>query len=285
MIQVSTVEPTPPCIQCSADGRAPLLRIVEAHAPRGEWISPAVSEVRLAMTLADFSGSSWHGSRFLASGNVSAGTTAICKLNQAHRFELRNSTSFAIVLLQKEVLEQTLGDKRRVPLELRPLQTLQDEIMRNLMEVLLYEMRGGFRNGAFFLDGVATALVSHLVRHYAVNVPRARESSGGMAPSVLRRSVELMEAKLEGELRLVELAREAGLSTSHFVRSFRQSTGRTPYQFLLHRRVKRAQNLMRDRRVSLTEVALASGFADQHHLARIFRRVTGITPSDYRRSL
>jgi AraC family transcriptional regulator len=84
---------------------------------------------------------------------------------------------------------------------------------------------------------------------------------------------------------LNELAREAGLSTSHFVRSFRQSTGKTPYQFLLQRRVDRARDLMRDPHFSLTEVALASGFADQHHLATVFRRMTRMTPSKYRRSL
>jgi AraC-like DNA-binding protein len=69
--------------------------------------------------------------------------------------------------------------------------------------------------------------------------------------------IALMEARLEGDLRLDELASEAGLSTSHFIRGFRQSTGKTPYQF----------------------------FANQHHMARIFRSVTGLTPSAYRRLL
>ena len=94
-----------------------------------------------------------------------------------------------------------------------------------------------------------------------------------------------MEARLEGELRLDELAREVGLSTSHFIRSFRESKGKTPYQFLLERRVQRAQTLMRDPGASLTEIARSSGFADQHHLARVFRNITGITPTTYRRSL
>ena len=94
-----------------------------------------------------------------------------------------------------------------------------------------------------------------------------------------------MEARLDSDLRLSELARQAGLSTSHFHRSFRESTGKTPYQFLLQRRVERARTLMRDRRISLTEVALASGFADQHHLSRVFRQVTSMTPTNYRRSL
>jgi AraC-like DNA-binding protein len=68
-------------------------------------------------------------------------------------------------------------------------------------------------------------------------------------------------------------------------RSFRESTGKTPYQFLLDRRAQRAQILMRDPRASLTEVARSSGFANQHHMARIFLSVTGMTPSAYRGSL
>ncbi len=115
--------------------------------------------------------------------------------------------------------------------------------------------------------------------------PIEGSSIGGMAPSILRRCIEFMEAHLEGDVRLSELAGETGISASHLVRSFRQSTGQTPYQFVLHRRVERAQTLMRDHYASLTEVALASGFADQHHLARVFRRITGLTPSSYRRSL
>jgi AraC family transcriptional regulator len=59
----------------------------------------------------------------------------------------------------------------------------------------------------------------------------------------------------------------------------------TPYQFLLERRVQRAQTLMRDPCASLTEIAKTSGFADQHHFARVFWRITRIKPSTYRRSL
>jgi AraC family transcriptional regulator len=106
-----------------------------------------------------------------------------------------------------------------------------------------------------------------------------------MAASALRRCIALMEANIDGDLRLRELADEAGVSLSHFIRSFREATGKTPYQFLLHRRVERAQLLMRDPAQSLTDVALASGFADQHHLARVFRRITSMTPTTYRRSL
>jgi AraC family transcriptional regulator len=198
---------------------------------------------------------------------------------------MRTPASLAIVLLGNEILEEALHGSRQPRVELQERYGLQDQIMRHLMEVLLYEKRQGFQSGPFFLDGIAVALASHLVRHYSADTPVIANSVGGMAPSILRRCIALMEARLEGDLGLAELASEAGLSTSHFIRSFRESTGKTPYQFLLDRRVQRAQTLMRDPRASLAEVAGSTGFANQHHLARVFRRITGTTPSTYRRSL
>jgi AraC family transcriptional regulator len=258
--------------------------VAEVAAPRGKWILPAVNEVRLGLILSDYS-ASWHSSRGLLSINVSAGSMSICEFNQPRRMEMRNPASIALVLLRNEILEQALHDSRQPRVELRERHGLQDQTMRHLMEILLYEKRQGFQSGAFFLDGIAAALASHLIRWYSADASVMTNSVGGMTPSTLRRCIALMEARLEGDLGLVELASEAGLSTSHFIRSFRESTGKTPYQFLLDRRVQRAQTLMRDPRASLTEVAKSSGFANQHHMARIFRCVTGMTPRAYRRAL
>jgi AraC family transcriptional regulator len=261
----------------------PPVNVLEASAPRGEWTVPAVEEISLALALSDYS-ASWDGLRGLHSEEGSTGSVTICEFNESKRFEMRRAAKFAIVLLRTEVLEQVGLGTGYIRPELQA-QRVRDQTLRHLMEVLLREKREGFLSGPLFLDGVATALASYLLRRYSVASPTERNFARGMAPSTLRRCVEFLEAHLEGDLRLSDLAREAGVSTSHFLRSFRQSTGKTPYQFLLHRRVQRAQLLMRDLRAPLTEVALASGFADQHHLARVFRRITGVTPSSYRRSL
>ena len=258
--------------------------VAEVAAPRGNWILPAVDKVRLGLILSDYS-ANWHSARGLLSINVTAGSLSICEFNQPRRMEMRNPASIACVLLRNEILEQALHDSRQPRVELRERHGLQDQTMRHLMEILLYEKRQGFQRGAFFLDGIAAALASHLIHYYSADAPLIANSIGGMTPSTLRRCIALMEARLEGDLRLDELVREAGLSTSHFIRSFRESTGKTPYQFLLERRVQRAQSLMRDPRASLAKIAISSGFADQHHLARVFRHITGITPTTYRRSL
>jgi AraC family transcriptional regulator len=258
--------------------------VLETSATTGEWTVPAVEEVSLGLALSDFS-ARWRGSRGLQSEAVSAGTMAICEFNQSRTFEMRSAAKFAVVLLRNEVFEQVGRGTRYIPPELQAHDVVQDLTLRGLTEVLLREKHDGFLSGSLFLDGVATALASYLLRHYSAAFRAQRHSTGGMAASTLRRCVEFMEAHLERDLRLSDLAREAGVSTSHFLRSFRQSTGKTPYQFLLYQRAERAKFLMRDHRATLTEVALASGFADQHHLARVFRRITGVTPSSYRRSL
>jgi AraC family transcriptional regulator len=258
--------------------------IAEVTAPRGNWVLPAVNEVRLGLILSDYS-ANWHSSRGLLSIDVSAGNLSICEFNQSRQMEMRNPANIALVHLRNEILEQTLQDSRHPRVDLQERHGLQDHNMRRLMEILLYERRQGFQSGAFFLDGIVAALASHLLHYYSANAPLIANSVGGMAPSTLRRCVALMETRLDGDLRLNELACEAGLSTSHFIRSFRESTGKTPYQFLLDRRVQRAQTLMRDRHASLSAIARSTGFADQHHMARVFRRITGITPSIYRRSL
>jgi AraC family transcriptional regulator len=263
---------------------AQLVEITESSAAKGEWTVPAFQEVSVALALSDFS-ASWRGIRGQQSQHIAAGTVAICELNQPKTFAMRSDANFAIVLLRRDALEQAGQEAGFIASDLEVHEAIDDFTLRRIIEVLFQEKRDGFQNGSLFTDSMGTALASHLFHHYSVRPLSRRNSAGGMAPSVLRRCIALMEANIEHDLRLSELANEAGVSTSHFIRSFRESTGKTPYQFLLHQRVKRAQSLMRDHGTPLTEVALASGFADQHHLARVFRRITSMTPSAYRRSL
>jgi AraC family transcriptional regulator len=262
----------------------PQVEVVETSATEGEWATPAVKKVSLALALSNFS-ARWRGPRGLRSEDVTAGTVAICEFDHSQLFEMRNTAEFGIVMMSSEVLEQVAQEASYIRPELQTHDVLKDLTLRHLMEILLSEKRASFRSGLFFLDSVTTTLASYLLRHYSASSAVLENSTGGLAPSVLRRSIEFIQTHLESNLRLSDLANEAKISSSHFIRSFRQSTGKTPYQYLLYQRIERARSLMRDHRTPLTEVAIASGFADQHHLARVFRRIAGVTPSSYRRSL
>jgi AraC family transcriptional regulator len=101
----------------------------------------------------------------------------------------------------------------------------------------------------------------------------------------MRRVLDYIDAQLTGELGLVELAAIAGLSPHHFVEAFKISVGKPPHRFVMERRVQRVLELLRHDDRSIAEIAHAAGFSSQSHLTASFRRVTGVTPGRFRRSL
>ena len=103
-------------------------------------------------------------------------------------------------------------------------------------------------------------------------------------PQHLQRAAELMQDDSASLLSLLQLSAVAGLTPSHFVRAFSQHYGMTPHAYLLDRRIRHARTLLRQGQ-PLVEVALASGFADQAHFQRQFKRRVAATPGQYRTQL
>ena len=110
----------------------------------------------------------------------------------------------------------------------------------------------------------------------------APQTRGGLPPGAMRRVREHVEMHLSESIDLATLAAIAGLSLYHFARAFRRSAGVAPHQYLVQRRVERAQDLLARTELSLAEIALATGFSDQSHFARHFRQMFGITPGQFR---
>jgi AraC-like DNA-binding protein len=108
--------------------------------------------------------------------------------------------------------------------------------------------------------------------------------TGGLAPGALRRVVEHIEANLGERIDIRELASLAGLSECQFARAFKQSVGMPPHRYVVSRRVAVGAALIERTERSMTDVALSIGFSDHSHFTRTFGRVTGETPSAYRRS-
>ncbi len=98
-----------------------------------------------------------------------------------------------------------------------------------------------------------------------------------------QRAIAFMEAHLDGPLTLEHVAREAGMSKFHFCRHFKDATGFTFREFLVRRRVARALGLLLDQDRSVSQVYLEVGFKDLSHFSRVFRKLTGQSPSRYRR--
>jgi AraC-like DNA-binding protein len=107
-------------------------------------------------------------------------------------------------------------------------------------------------------------------------------SRGGLSPAVTRRVCDYIEGHLDEKIRLDGLAALAGLSIGHFARAFQQSVGEPPHTYLLRQRLEHVEHMLRETHAPLSEIALATGFADQSHLARHFRRWAGVSPRQVR---
>ena len=117
-----------------------------------------------------------------------------------------------------------------------------------------------------------------------LKLPPALHAHGGLPAGAMRRVREYVEVHLGESINLAMLAEIAGLSMHHFAREFKHSAGITPHHYLTQKRVERAQEMLAQTDLPLSEIAYATGFSDQSHLARHFRRMLGTTPREFRRS-
>jgi AraC family transcriptional regulator len=148
----------------------------------------------------------------------------------------------------------------------------------HVVKALVVEAERRNPSGLPFVESLVTALSLQLAQHAGLHAPTTTPARGGLSPSARRRVLELIDARLAHGVSIAELAREAGLSVTHFARAFKQSVGRAPHQYILTSRLERARRLLDVPGAIISDVALSTGFADQAHFTRLFRRRFGVTP-------
>ncbi|WP_146150915.1 helix-turn-helix domain-containing protein [Allosphingosinicella deserti] len=133
-----------------------------------------------------------------------------------------------------------------------------------------------------FMEHLVDLLCLQLLRRHVTFPHDCSGAKGGLTPAQLRRVTSYIEDRLSNEIRLQELANIAHVSRFHFCRAFRCSTGQTPHQWLIRARIKRACCLLRETRLSITDIALVVGYQTASSFALAFRKATGASPTDYR---
>ena len=162
---------------------------------------------------------------------------------------------------------------------------LRSPLVSQLMRALLAEADARASAGRAYFDTLADMAVAALARHHSTaGEPRAGARQA-LAPSRLRRVLELVEARLAEPLDLAALAAAAGVSRFHFSRAFAAAMGEPPLAYVRRRRVEAAKRLLRGTDSPLRDVARETGFASPSHFAARFKRQTGVAPSQYRRRL
>jgi AraC family transcriptional regulator len=212
--------------------------------------------------------------------DYAAGDLALCDRHQGEWVGLMNTPHLQISI--SDAALTTASDGANGKVELRPLRKFADRRLGALVAAVHTEMVAGFPSGQLFADSVEQAMAVALVNGHAVRNRPVQVYRGGLGSARLRRIKELVHAKMEDDLSLDEMAQSIGLSTAHFARMFRKSTGETPYQFVLRQRVERAKAMLRAPDARVLDVAVACGFKTQQHFAQVFRDVCGVSPTQYR---
>ena len=143
-------------------------------------------------------------------------------------------------------------------------------------------LRAGVQSGAaldrMYGEGLSTALAAHLLREYGAAVLEPKRQYGGLPRAKLVRALEYIQDQLDTDLTVSGIAQAVDLSPYHFTRLFKESTGQSPYQYVVEARVRKAKELLTTGKFTISEAAFHVGFADQSHLTRQFKRVFGLPP-------
>src|SRR5438128_2120447 len=190
-----------------------------------------------------------------------------------------------IALLLAPELVSGVAGARGPGIALQPGFGLDEPLLAELLLALRDEVRAKLPAGRAYAEQLGAAVAAQLAHKHADREPRVPYRRGGLSQGKLRSVVQYIHQHLDADLALDGLAEVVRMNVHYFVRSFRQSTGLPPHQYVLRQRIERAKGLLEDPRLSLAEVALRSGFANQSNFTTAFRRLTSLTPGVYRHSL
>jgi len=152
-----------------------------------------------------------------------------------------------------------------------------DPVLLALARTLAFESVHNYPSGALCWNEAASSFVDGLVTGHTTALPA--RSRGMLGRDLLRRLRDYVIDHLDEPIGVEALADIAGRSPFHFTRVFTRSVGMTPHRYIVHLRLQRAIELVREGQSGLAEIAARTGFADQSHLSRWVRRVLGVSPT------
>ena len=163
-------------------------------------------------------------------------------------------------------------------IELTGRRGITDPSLRHIALALRAGVQSGDALDRMYGETLSTALAVHLLREYGTAVLEPKRPYGGLPRKKLARAVEYIQDQLHADLTVSGIAQVADMSADHFTKLFKESTGQSPYQYVVEARVRKAKELLTTGKFTISEAAHRVGFVDQSHLTRHFKRIFGLPP-------
>lgn len=208
---------------------------------------------------------------------VPAGTFAICPSGVDALGHARDSVDALLVAVDPRHFGLAIAEETGFEAQLRECLSGYDQELLHLARVLASESALNYPNGTLLWNEVASRFIDVLIVDHTSKVKR--RTRGVLEKDTLDRLRQYVMANLDRPIPVSMLAQLAGRSPFNFIRVFTRSVGVSPHRYIVHLRLRRATELIRNGQATLAEVAVRTGFADQSHLTRWVRRVYGVSPS------
>jgi len=215
-----------------------------------------------------------------------AGSINVVPAGSSVQWEREGSMDLLFIYLEPSLVARVAAESFELDSSrtvLPPLNGVNAPELRSAMLAVDAELRAGSVGGSLLAESFANVLAVHLIRQ--VTGPRGlKAAADGVLPRhKVRRVIEYIMENLGGNPTLERMAAVVNFSPYHFARQFKAATGLAPHQFVIARRIERAQDLLRtNRQLDLAQVAVLSGFANQSHFSLHFKRIAGVTPRRFR---
>jgi AraC family transcriptional regulator len=222
--------------------------------------------------------------RSTAIGTLRPGVVVVIPEGSSSRWDIPKPVDVVQLYLPHASLERIAGEADiSAPIELLERTAQPDPITARLLLSAADFLEGNKALDTLFRQQLIDLLATRLLAAHTGSPAPVQPIRGGLAPKTLLRALERLRSDSDADVSLAALAAEAGLSRFHFCRAFKESTGLAPHAWLRQHRLEQAMNMLRNSDASVMSIAAALGYASQTAFAAAFRKLTGETPSDWRR--
>ena len=220
----------------------------------------------------------------VAIGMARPGAVTVIPAGSTSRWDIHLPMNVVQLYLPHTTLERVAGEADMAALgDLLERTVHPDLVTSRLLMSAADVLEGNAALDTLFRQQLTDLLATRLLVAHAGSPATFLPVVGGLSPKVLLRAIERLRSDSDADVSLAALASEAGLSRFHFCRAFKESTGLSPHAWLRQHRLEQAMDMLRDPNISVVSVAAALGYSSQTAFAAAFRKLTGETPSNWRR--
>jgi len=253
------------------------------HEPLHDVVAPMADHVVMTFP-AGLTQFERRSGKSVVTGTVRPGLVTVIPVGSSSRWDIHQPLNVIQLYLPPTTLERIARDAdMAAPVELVERTAYPDPITSRLLLSAADVLEGNATLDALFRQQLTELLAMRLLAVHTGSPATPQPLVGGLSPTVLRRAIERLRADGETDVSLAALAADAGLSRFHFCRAFKESTGLSPHAWLRQYQLEQAMNMLRDTDASVASIAAALRYASQTAFAAAFRKLTGETPSDWRR--